>query len=1387
MSDDPRPPDPYQQALLEVGQTRFDAGVAGFLAAAFLLAIGLVPLLEGVRAARAGKTDLPAGIVRSSVVETIRALEDAIDNHSLLTGVLRPRGQSFLTGVLGVGNEKAYCGKDGWLFYPPDLHQVVGPPFLDERVLRDRARRGGSPQRPTQPDPVKAILAFHEQLARRGISLVVVPTPDKVAIQPEKFSGRYENRNAAAPRNSSFEEFERRLEEKGVHVWDPAPALLEQKRSARRPMYLATDTHWTPEGAAVAARALADFLLRKGALPPAASAAASPYLRRPEVVEGVGDVAALLGLPPDLSPYRPERVTIEKIFSLSGAPWEPDPRSDVLVLGDSFSNIYHLAGMGWGSGAGFVEQLSAALERPVDAILQNDAGSHATRERLARDLSRGIDRLAGKRVVVWQFASRELSEGDWRLVGLPEAPAVLRAETGRPGRLTGRIASLLPPPKPGSAPYPDCFAPLHLSDVSWGSGGAGEKEVVVWVWVLRKGRATPEAALRPGQSVTLDVVPFANVERRVETFQHLDFHDDEKRRSLPAYWAEREDAPPSAPTAAPASVAPPAGPLVLPGAPARGPEAFRTSVAALAAEAENRNEAVVEGQSGWLFLTAELRHVGAAKSLEAGGDPVRVIADFARQLAAHRIDLILVPVPPKAIVYPETLPARIAAAGVPRLDASHEHLYENLGAHGVELVDLVPIFLALRLEAPLYARTDSHWSGRGVELAAAAVAAAVRRRPWVGEIPRETFAAEPWTAAIAGDLSLLLHPPSGMREMLALTRVTRGGQPVESRRGSPVLLLGDSHALVYNAGGDLLATSSGLPDHLAKELGFPGRPRRGPRLRSHSGARGPRAARPQRDEARRVVPVRARADGEPVARRPPSRAPSLSRRAALVFALLAPGCRRAAPPPATGDTVAVLRIVKTSALPDPKKNPYGDCLVIAKASVERVESGRAVAGAVLVALWGFRDRAVQPAAAFRPEMRIRARLIPWAEVSKDIERLQQVDDVAEYALPLYFAKEATIDGEAAAARKRAMDADLARIGALKSRHGGDYDAWRGELAGIQSELLRKMREAPEPLASKGQRLGEAAFLQYDTMAHTFDPALAMLVKLRDELSRRGTDLVVVPIPWKEEVIAPLFVPGVPEDGVLVPGRVALLEALLRADIEVVDLFPAWRHGVLAGEPVFYEAVDVHPADHGVQLMTRTIAERLSRYRFERTGSFLTRPVTFSPPESQTTFPKGTRLTATEVSRADGRSLGDGGASPVLVIGDCFVAGPLGAPEAGPVSHLARELGIVPASLEQAGGGAHMMVTLARKGPAFLEGRRVCIFLSFLQYFFVPVAPEGPGSPYHWTVVALPRPGEPASRRVRFSGLVRGRKAERDAGQEAGQRALDRDSVHGDGPRPGLRH
>jgi alginate O-acetyltransferase complex protein AlgJ len=121
-----------------------------------------------------------------------------------------------------------------------------------------------------------------------------------------------------------------------------------------------------------------------------------------------------LKLPEEQALFLPQSVLVQQVQDETGKPWEPDPNADVLLLGDSFTNVFSLEGMGWGAASGLAPHLSLALGRPVDVIAQNDSGAFATRQALARELAGGIDRLAGKRVVVWEFASRELSVGDWK-------------------------------------------------------------------------------------------------------------------------------------------------------------------------------------------------------------------------------------------------------------------------------------------------------------------------------------------------------------------------------------------------------------------------------------------------------------------------------------------------------------------------------------------------------------------------------------------------------------------------------------------------------------------------------------------------------------------------------------------------------------------------------------------------------------------------------------------------------------------------------------------------------------------------------------------------------------------------------------------------------------
>ena len=131
------------------------------------------------------------------------------------------------------------------------------------------------------------------------------------------------------------------------------------------------------------------------------------------------NTAVMVSLPPARSARgATETVTIEQVFDADGQPWRPDPNAEILLLGDSFAIIYSLPGLGWGTAAGLPEQLSAMLGRPIDTLRQNDGGSYATRQMLAAERLQGRDRLGGKRLVIYEFATRELAFGDWR-TGLP--------------------------------------------------------------------------------------------------------------------------------------------------------------------------------------------------------------------------------------------------------------------------------------------------------------------------------------------------------------------------------------------------------------------------------------------------------------------------------------------------------------------------------------------------------------------------------------------------------------------------------------------------------------------------------------------------------------------------------------------------------------------------------------------------------------------------------------------------------------------------------------------------------------------------------------------------------------------------------------------------------
>ena len=247
---------------------------------------------------------------------------------------------------------------------------------------------------------------------------------------------------------------------------------------------------------------------------------------------------------------------------------------------------------------------------------------------------------------------------------------------------------------------------------------------------------------------------------------------------------------------------------------------------------EKKKAAAGAGADGWLFFAAEFRllsldrfwgddaaRVSRAHKSELA-DPIPAIVDFNQQLKARGIDLLVVPVPPKAAIYPEKIAAGFNVREVhpaPLLI----RFYDELRTAGIDVLDLMPLLIQNRdhERGPVFCKTDSHWSGLGCMLTAHAIAEAVRAK-----IPpppqRKEFVSEWKETQISGDLVGLLPRDSEKPgpEKIAIRVVSeKGGGAIEPDPDSPVLLLGDSHTLVFH---DFLAERAGLADQLANELGF---------------------------------------------------------------------------------------------------------------------------------------------------------------------------------------------------------------------------------------------------------------------------------------------------------------------------------------------------------------------------------------------------------------------------------------------------------------------------------------------------------------------------------------------------------------------------------------
>ena len=203
-----------------------------------------------------------------------------------------------------------------------------------------------------------------------------------------------------------FTRFQLALLDAGIDVVD----LLEPLARARRTepggrdadlVFLRTNSHWSPLGAAVGARVIADRLRAGSLMEGLDVAAASTRLER-VVVDRLE--ANSEGLPETRGDFEFDRV----VDAAGELVPKTDPESPLLVLGDSYARIVlH-------EGCDFARHLHHHLGFAPDVIASPGGGAISSRRMLARR----PEPLAGKRVVLWLFTVRALIEGpkQWRQI-----------------------------------------------------------------------------------------------------------------------------------------------------------------------------------------------------------------------------------------------------------------------------------------------------------------------------------------------------------------------------------------------------------------------------------------------------------------------------------------------------------------------------------------------------------------------------------------------------------------------------------------------------------------------------------------------------------------------------------------------------------------------------------------------------------------------------------------------------------------------------------------------------------------------------------------------------------------------------------------------------------
>ena len=326
---------------------------------------------------------------------------------------------------------KLILGPDGWPLLKEELQYASSDRFWGLAALSLK------PNVPMERvDPVSAIAAFRDDLAKVGIELLFAPAPNRPMVVPEAVLGKGKiPPGSTTPRLQPVEEeFYAALRARGVEAIDLTKILLAHRKSDHGPLYVPGESHWAGAAVALAAQEMAGWVKRR---PWYGGAEKRRFETSWITVEHFGYLYNDLFEHGGLEKRPPDTVQCRAVKAI-GADGKPvkvetrNPSSPVILIGDSQTIWWR------GNAASLYHQLAAELGFPVDTLDTVGGGTNESRLNLLRHARSTPGYLEGKKLVIWCFSSRSLlGHRD----GWVRTPLIAPATAGGPAAALGERRS----------------------------------------------------------------------------------------------------------------------------------------------------------------------------------------------------------------------------------------------------------------------------------------------------------------------------------------------------------------------------------------------------------------------------------------------------------------------------------------------------------------------------------------------------------------------------------------------------------------------------------------------------------------------------------------------------------------------------------------------------------------------------------------------------------------------------------------------------------------------------------------------------------------------------------------------------------------------------------